>query len=67
MSEESFWLCACLDEQAEVVQCPDSTLVGACIFCFGEFNAGIHLKEFGIRDSGHRECSGETASIGPAN
>ena len=36
-------LCAYLDERAEVVQCADSALVGACIFCFGEFNAGIHL------------------------
>ena len=43
VSEESFWLCAYLDERAEVVQCADSALVGACIFCFGEFNAGIHL------------------------
>ena len=43
VSEESFWLCAYLDERAEVVQCADSALVGACIFCFGEFSAGIHL------------------------
>ena len=29
---------------------------GACIFCFGEFNAGNSLrKQFGIRDSGHRK------------
>jgi hypothetical protein len=39
--EESFWLCSYLDKRAEVVQCADSALVGACIFCFGEFNAGI--------------------------
>ena len=28
MSEESFWLCAYLDERAEVVQCASSALVG---------------------------------------
>ena len=31
MSEESFWLCAYLDERDEVVQCASSALVGrAC-------------------------------------
>ena len=28
VSEESFWLCAYLDERAEVVQCASSALVG---------------------------------------
>ena len=28
VSEESFWLCACLDKRAEVVRCASSALVG---------------------------------------
>ena len=36
VSEESFWLCAYLDERAEVVQCASSALVGRAYAAFGE-------------------------------
>ena len=61
MSEESFWLCAYLDERAEVVQCASSALVGRAYSALE--NSMLAFFEEAIWNSWLRspeECSGET-------
>ena len=55
MSEESFWLCAYLDERDEVVQCASSALVGRAYSALENSMLAFFRKQFGIRDSGHRK------------
>ena len=58
--EESFWLCAYLDERAEVVQCASSALVGVS-YPPGDFEGvakfilDMHLSMYRERNECHVE------------
>ena len=56
VSEESFWLCAYLDERDEVVQCASSAIWWGVHILLWRIQCWHSLrKQFGIRDSGHRK------------